>query len=306
MSSEHLAHSQFIDDDIHPREFPPNVIDKLTQHRDHYKPLTVPIVQRTTNREGLARLLQDRTWHGSHPLNLPAGSLLAVVNDELPATPGSNIYYFAVTQSEQHLDSAAAQAEWAQHPFRTAGFAKKYGYFPYVLPGLVPLSREQVLAQYFRPPSSTIMSSWMDQARAISGRANCYKRKFGAVITENGRIVAAGNNYTHSGYDQAECDPCLRLNVVSGTRVESCRAIHAEQQTVINAFNFHLDLWLAILTVAGQEPDGSPFMNPQFYCTVCSRILREVNGLIGVVTDAKEGPQFHFMEQIINESYSHI
>jgi deoxycytidylate deaminase len=220
--------------------------------------------------------------------------------------PGQNRFYFEVTQEASLLNPEQAKQEWEKSPFRTEAFARRHRYFPYYLPDLKGISQNDLLATYFNAPEQQVMEKWVELARSISARANCYKRKFGAIISEKGRVVAAGNNYTYTGYEKPECDPCLRLNIPSGTRVEACRAIHAEQQVVVNALNYNYNFSFGILTVAGEEPDGSPFMNPNFYCTVCSRILREVNGLVGVVTDTKEGPKFRFSNEIIDESFHHL
>ena len=262
---------------------------------------------KTTNADGIRRLLTDRTWHSSQPLDRVAkGSILVVTNDESPAVPGDNIFYFEVTQLSEHLSPEQAQKEWKKWPFRTESFAKRQGYFPYILPNLIPLTREQLMKKYFKQPSQAVMDEWIKKARTLSPGANCYKRKFGAIIVEDGKIVSAGNNYVYSGHEKHECEPCLRLNITSGTRVEACNAIHAEQAVVVNALNRNINLHFGVLAVAGQEPDGSPFMNPNFYCTVCSRILNEVSGLVGVVTDTKEGAKFRFLHEIVNESFTHL
>lgn len=291
---------------IHAREFTSELIADLGRYKDSYHPIRVPIISKTTDNNGLKRLLADRTWHSSTPLHVSPGSILVVTNDQKPATPGENAFYFEVTTSPTQLTQEQAHAEWRQWPFRTEGFARRHGYFPYVLPGLIHISREQLMKKYFQAPPQEVMDAWIHKARMLSPGANCYKRRFGAIIVESGKIVSAGNNYVYSGYQKHECEPCLRLNVASGTRVEACNAIHAEQAVVVNALNRHINLQFGILAVAGQEPDGSPFMNPNFYCTVCSRILNEVSGLVGVVTDTKEGAKFRFLHEIVNESFTHL
>ena len=77
----------------------------------------------------------------------------------------------------------------------------------------------------------------MDLAQMVSTRSTCLRRQVGAVVVREKRILSTGYNGAPSG--MAHCDQvgCIReqLKVPSGERHEICRAIHAEQNVIIQA-----------------------------------------------------------------------
>jgi dCMP deaminase len=289
------------------RTLPAEVIEKIRKYRTPYRSITTQVVFRETGAEGMGRLKLEHKWHGSTDLNLSPGTILAILNNELPAVPNEGVEFYRVTEPGNILTPDEAKIEWEKYPFKTPAFAKRHGYFPYVVDNLEPLTRSEFLDQYFQEPDQATQKEWIEMSRKLSQKSNCNKRQFGAMIIQNGRVVAVGNNYPYKSYPHEKCDPCLRENVKSGTRVEACTAIHAEQQVIINSLNKNLQLMFAILTVAGQEPDGRPFINPAFYCTVCSRIIEEVDGILGVITAAtQDSGRFRFSQQITDESFTYL
>ncbi len=86
-------------------------------------------------------------------------------------------------------------------------------------------------------------SNWtnyfLDVAKTISARSNCIRAQVGAVIVdENNKIKATGYNGTPSKVISCnELGFCYRVknNIKSGTRYETCRSIHAEQNAIIQA-----------------------------------------------------------------------
>ncbi len=80
---------------------------------------------------------------------------------------------------------------------------------------------------------------FMDLAKTCASRSNCIRANVGAVIVGDDRkIKATGYNGTPSGvescYDRGECYR-IKNNIPSGTRYETCRSIHAEQNAIIQA-----------------------------------------------------------------------
>ena len=71
----------------------------------------------------------------------------------------------------------------------------------------------------------------------IKERSTCIRRKVGAVIVKDRRILTTGYNGAASGVKDCLKLGCLRdkLRIPSGTRHEICRAIHAEQNAIIQA-----------------------------------------------------------------------
>lgn len=87
------------------------------------------------------------------------------------------------------------------------------------------------------------MKSWneyfLDLAKTCASRSNCIRAQVGAVIVgEDKKIKATGYNGTpskvESCYERGECYR-IKHNIPSGTRYETCRSIHAEQNAIIQA-----------------------------------------------------------------------
>ena len=79
-------------------------------------------------------------------------------------------------------------------------------------------------------------SYFMDLAHQVATRSICQRRKVGAVaVNERHRIIGTGYNGPPSGMAHCTSDTCVRKlrNIVSGTQVEICKAIHAEANIVL-------------------------------------------------------------------------
>lgn len=81
---------------------------------------------------------------------------------------------------------------------------------------------------------------FMEMARTASKRSDCKRNQVGAVIVNSRKkIKGTGYNNTPSGVES--CDKrhgnCYRKlnNIPSGTKYETCRSIHAEQNAIIQA-----------------------------------------------------------------------
>ena len=80
-------------------------------------------------------------------------------------------------------------------------------------------------------------SYFMQLAQVVAGRSTCLRRQVGAVIVKDRQILSTGYNGSPSGLIHCDEIGCLRqsLNVPSGERMEICRAVHAEQNALIQA-----------------------------------------------------------------------
>jgi dCMP deaminase len=78
---------------------------------------------------------------------------------------------------------------------------------------------------------------FLEMARVISRRATCLRRRVGALLVRDKRILTTGYNGAPAGLPHCEEVGCQRerLGVPSGQRVELCRALHAEQNAIIQA-----------------------------------------------------------------------
>lgn len=105
---------------------------------------------------------------------------------------------------------------------------------------------------------------FMEMAVLTAKRSTCLRRQVGAVIVKDKHIVATGYNGAPSGL--AHCDErggCLRqqLGVPSGERHELCRALHAEQNAIIQA------------AVLGNSIDGASIYVTNQPCAICSKMI---------------------------------
>ncbi len=78
---------------------------------------------------------------------------------------------------------------------------------------------------------------FMKLAWLVAERSTCIRHHVGAVIVRDKRILTTGYNGAASGTKDCLELGCLRneMNIPSGTRHEICRAIHAEQNAIIQA-----------------------------------------------------------------------
>lgn len=76
---------------------------------------------------------------------------------------------------------------------------------------------------------------FMKMAFLVSERSTCRRRKVGAVLVRDKRILATGYNGPPAGQPHCLDIGCLReeLNIPSGERHELCRAIHAEANCLL-------------------------------------------------------------------------
>jgi dCMP deaminase len=80
---------------------------------------------------------------------------------------------------------------------------------------------------------------FMDFAKQASVRSDCIRSQVGAVIV-NKRNKVKGTGYNNTPIGVESClsrGICYRIenNIPSGTRYETCRSIHAEQNAIIQA-----------------------------------------------------------------------
>ncbi|MFC1614194.1 cytidine/deoxycytidylate deaminase family protein [Gemmatimonadota bacterium] len=109
--------------------------------------------------------------------------------------------------------------------------------------------------------------SWDDyflkMALLAAERSTCRRHHVGAVIVRDKRVLATGYNGAAKGVVDCLELGCLRdeRNIPSGTQQEICRAIHAEQNAIIQA-SLH----------------GVSTLNSTMYCThspcfICAKMI---------------------------------
>ena len=71
----------------------------------------------------------------------------------------------------------------------------------------------------------------------VAERSTCTRRKVGAVLVKEKRILCSGYNGAPANVPHCSETGCLReqMNVPSGEKHELCRGVHAEQNAIIQA-----------------------------------------------------------------------
>ncbi len=104
---------------------------------------------------------------------------------------------------------------------------------------------------------------FMRMAYLAATRSTCTRRKVGAVIVKDKRILATGYNGPPKGLAHCDVTGCIReeLGVPSGERHELCRGLHAEQNAIIQA------------AVHGVSIKGAKIYVTNHPCVVCAKML---------------------------------
>ncbi len=111
-------------------------------------------------------------------------------------------------------------------------------------------------------------ASWdeyfMEIAEIVKTRSTCLRRQVGAVLVKEHRILTTGYNGAPSGLKHCiDLGGCKRakLGIPSGQRHELCRALHAEQNAIIQAAKIGVSTEGSILYVTTQP------------CVICAKML---------------------------------
>jgi len=106
-------------------------------------------------------------------------------------------------------------------------------------------------------------SYFMEIAAVVSKRSTCLRRKVGALLVLNKRILSTGYNGAPGGLSHCAEVGCIReqLKVPSGERHELCRGLHAEQNAIIQA------------AVHGVAIEGAVLYCTHYPCAVCAKML---------------------------------
>ena len=104
---------------------------------------------------------------------------------------------------------------------------------------------------------------FMRIAMLAATRSTCLRRQVGAVIVKQKKVLATGYNGSPSGLRHCLDIGCLReeMGIPSGQRHELCRAIHAEQNAIIQA------------ATSGVSIEGAILYSTTFPCILCAKML---------------------------------
>ncbi len=130
---------------------------------------------------------------------------------------------------------------------------------------------------------------FMRMAYLVASRSTCLRRKVGAVLVKDKRVIATGYNGAPSSLSHCKETGCIRAlnSVPSGERHELCRGLHAEQNAIIQA------------AVFGVGTLGSTLYCTNQPCVICSKML--INAGIKKIYVSEQYPDI-LAEQFLKEA----
>ena len=131
---------------------------------------------------------------------------------------------------------------------------------------------------------------FMEMAKLAAKRSTCLRRQVGAVIVQDKHVLSTGYNGAPKGIAHcSEIGGCYREqhNIPSGERHELCRALHAEQNAIIQAANY------------GQSIEGATIYITHQPCVICAKMIINA-GIDRIVVD--EGYPDEMAVEILDEA----
>jgi dCMP deaminase len=112
----------------------------------------------------------------------------------------------------------------------------------------------------------TIDEYFLKVASVVAERSTCRRHHMGAVAVKDKHILSTGYNGAASGVLDCLELGCLRdeMGIESGTRQEICRAIHAEQNAIVQA------------ALHGISLAGATIYCTHSPCILCAKMLANV------------------------------
>ena len=117
---------------------------------------------------------------------------------------------------------------------------------------------------------------FMEIATVVAKRSTCLRNQMGALFVKNKRILTTGYNGAPAGLDHCDVVGCAREAVASGTRHELCRAVHAEQNAIIQA------------ALHGISIEGATLYCTHQPCILCAKMM--INARIAKVVYQQSYP----------------
>ncbi|MDA8417950.1 MAG: cytidine/deoxycytidylate deaminase family protein [Desulfobacteraceae bacterium] len=116
-------------------------------------------------------------------------------------------------------------------------------------------------------PAHPQRPSWdeyfMGITELVAQRSTCLRRRVGAILVRDKRIIATGYNGAPSNIKHCLEVGCLReqKGIPSGERHELCRGLHAEQNAIIQA------------ALHGFSVAGATLYCTNLPCSICAKML---------------------------------
>lgn len=125
------------------------------------------------------------------------------------------------------------------------------------------------------PKRPTKDEYYINIAKEVSRRSNCFRRSIGALIIRGDQIISTGYaGAPRKTKDSIEHGFCLRdkLKIPHGQRYELCRSVHAEQNAIINAARAGVSLYGGDMYIFGMIPGNDDPINA-FPCFICKKMI---------------------------------
>ncbi|UZE92533.1 MAG: cytidine/deoxycytidylate deaminase family protein [Methanosarcinales archaeon] len=125
---------------------------------------------------------------------------------------------------------------------------------------------------------------FMEIASVVAKRSTCLRNQVGAVIVRDKRIIATGYNGAPKGLPHCLDIGCIREqnNIPSGERHELCRAVHAEQNAILQA------------AIHGVSTENATMYCTHQPCILCAKMM--INAGIKKVVYANQYPDTEALE----------
>ena len=126
----------------------------------------------------------------------------------------------------------------------------------------------------------TLDKVYIDIVKLFAQRSSCKRRQVGSLITMNGKLISAGyNGSPRNTKNCLELGVCMREGVKSGEKLNQCRAVHAEMNSICNA------------AYNGISTNGSTIYCSTQPCSSCSKAIISA-GIVKVIYIEKYDDEF--------------
>ncbi|MCF8081758.1 MAG: cytidine/deoxycytidylate deaminase family protein [Deltaproteobacteria bacterium] len=134
---------------------------------------------------------------------------------------------------------------------------------------------------------------FMSITEMVASRSTCLRRRVGASLVKEKRILATGYNGAPAGLPHCEVVGCLRENshIPSGTRHELCRGLHAEQNAILQAAHYGIPIAGSVLYCTNKP------------CVICAKMIINA-GITEVIYG--EGYNDPLADQLLEEAHVRI